>query len=132
MCIQLGSAAEYYIRTGRGREITRQEAFDIIEKAEENGLVHQIPNTDGPGKTHAICNCCGCSCYDLRSATMFLNNDMARSNYISKIDAELCVGCGECVQVCPMNALKLGQNLCTTNPIVYEQRTDFPSKSKDL
>lgn len=129
MCIQLGSAAEYYIRTGRGREITREEAFDIIEKAEENGLVHQIPNTDGPGKTHAICNCCGCSCYALRSATMFLNNDMVRSNYISKIDAELCVGCGECVQVCPMNALKLGQNLCTTNPIVYEQRTDFPSNT---
>lgn len=130
MCIQLGSAAEYYIRTGRGREITREEAFDIIRKAEENGLVHQIPNTDGPGKTHAICNCCGCSCYALRSATMFLNNDMVRSNYISKIDAELCVGCGECVQVCPMNALKLGQKVCTTTPIVYEQRTDFPSNTE--
>ena len=62
MCIQMGHAAEYYIRTGRGREITREEAFEIIKKAEENGLMHQIPNTDGPGKTHAICNCCGCSC----------------------------------------------------------------------
>jgi len=130
MCIQLGSAAEYYIRTGRGREITRDEAFDIIRRAEENGLVHQIPNTDGPGKTHAICNCCGCSCYALRSATMFLNNDMVRSNYISQIDAELCVACGECVQVCPMNALKLGQKVCTTKPIVYEQRTDFPSNTE--
>ena len=130
MCIQLGSAAEYYIRTGRGREITRQEAFDIIAKAEENGLVHQIPNTDGPGKTHAICNCCGCSCYALRSATMFLNNDMVRSNYISKIDAELCVGCGECVQVCPMNALKLGQNICSPSSLEYQQRTDFPSNTE--
>ena len=60
MCIQMGHAAEYYIRTGRGRQITREEAFEIIKRAEDNGLMHQIPNTDGPGKTHAICNCCGC------------------------------------------------------------------------
>ena len=32
MCIQMGHAAEYYIRTGRGREITREEAFEIIKK----------------------------------------------------------------------------------------------------
>ena len=50
MCIQLGHAAEYYIRTGRGKEITREEAFEIIRRAEENGLMHQIPNTDGSGK----------------------------------------------------------------------------------
>lgn len=58
MCIQMGHAAKYYIRTGRGREITREEAFQIIKRAEENGLMHQIPNLDGSGKTHAICNCC--------------------------------------------------------------------------
>ena len=73
MCIQLDHAAEYYIRTKRGREITREEAFEIIKKAEENGLMHQIPNLDGSGKTHAICNCCGCSCLALRTAEMFKN-----------------------------------------------------------
>jgi NADPH-dependent glutamate synthase beta subunit-like oxidoreductase/NAD-dependent dihydropyrimidine dehydrogenase PreA subunit len=119
MCIQMGHAAEYYIRTGRGREITRAEAFEIIRRAEENGLVHQIPNTDGPGKTHAICNCCGCSCLSLRSAEMFLNTDMVRSNYVSHIDPEKCVACGECVETCPTNALQLGQKLCgSTQPIL--------------
>ena len=29
MCIQLGHAAEYYIRTGRGREISREEAIRL-------------------------------------------------------------------------------------------------------
>lgn len=129
MCIQLGHAAEYYIRTGRGREITREEAFDIIKRAEENGLMHQIPNTDGPGKTHAICNCCSCSCYSLRTATMFYNNDMVRSNYVSKIEPENCVACGECVAVCPTNALKLGQKLCADAQEV-EERIDLPSNSK--
>ena len=130
MCIQLGDAAEYYIRTGRGRKITREEAFDIIRRAEENGLMHQIPNTDGSGKTHAICNCCGCSCLAARNAAMFLHNDFVRSNYISQIDKDKCVACGECVKVCPVNALKLGQKLCTKIPISEEKREDFPSNTE--
>jgi len=122
MCIQMGHAAEYYIRTGRGREITRTEAFEIIKRAEENGLVHQIPNTDGPGKTHAICNCCGCSCLSLRSAEMFINTDMVRSNYVAKINKENCVACGECVESCPTNALQLGQKICGKTPILRPER----------
>ncbi|MHC1748279.1 MAG: FAD-dependent oxidoreductase [Cellulosilyticaceae bacterium] len=125
MCIQLGHAAEFYIRTGRGRAITREEAFDIIRRAEENGLMHQMPNLDGPGVTHAICNCCGCSCYATRIAGMFRNNDMVRSNYVSKVDKDKCVACGECVEVCPVNALKLGQKLCTKTPIEEKKQEDF-------
>lgn len=122
MCIQLGHAAEYYIRTGRGRQISREEAFEIIKKAEANGLMHSIPNLDGPGKTHAICNCCGCSCFAMRIAGMFVNPDMVRSNYVSKIDKDKCVACGECVENCPTNALKLGQKICTKTPIVEKER----------
>lgn len=121
MCIQMGHAAEYYIRTGRGRQITREEAFEIIKRAEENGLMHQIPNLDGSGKTHAICNCCGCSCLSLRTAEMFKNVDMVRSNYVSQVDKEKCVACGECVVNCPVNALKLGQKLCSVKPIEVEK-----------
>jgi len=130
MCIQLGHAAEYYVRTGRGRAITREEAFDIIKRAEENGLVHQIPNTDGPGKTHAICNCCGCSCLALRSAEMYLNPDMVRSNYVSKVDTTKCVGCGECVSGCQVNALKLGQKICTKTPVAVPARKDLPEDTE--
>ncbi|MEG0297713.1 MAG: FAD-dependent oxidoreductase [Clostridium sp.] len=117
MCIQLGHAAEYYIKTGRGREITREEAFEIIKKAEDNGLMHSIPNLDEPGHTHAICNCCGCGCYAMRLANEFVNNDIVRSNYKSVVDESKCVACGECVDVCPTNALRLGQKLCSKNPI---------------
>lgn len=122
MCIQLGHAAEYYIRTGRGRQITREEAFEIIKRAEENGLMHSVPNLDGPGKTHAICNCCGCSCFSMRIAEMYVNPDMIRSNYVSQVDKDKCVACGECVENCPTNALKLGQKLCTKTPIKVKKR----------
>lgn len=125
MCIQMGHAAEYYIRTGRGRQITREEAFEIINRAEENGLMHQIPNLDGSGETHAICNCCGCSCLSLRTASMFKNVDMVRSNYVSQVDKNKCVACGECVEVCPVNALQLGQKLCAKTPIKVK-KTETP------
>ncbi|MEG0051409.1 MAG: FAD-dependent oxidoreductase [Terrisporobacter sp.] len=131
MCIQMGHAAEYYIRTGRGRQISRKEAFEIIKRAEENGLMHQIPNLDGSGKTHAICNCCGCSCLALKGANMFANTDMVRSNYVSKVDKDKCVACGECVVNCPTNALKLGQKLCSSKPVVDKiERKETPRNTK--
>ena len=130
MCIQLGDAAEYYIRTGRGREISKEEAIDIIQRAERDGLMHQIPNTEGEGHTHAICNCCGCSCYAMRAAGMYNNPDMVRSNYVSTINPDKCVGCGECVEVCPTNAIRLGQKLCTINEVKNPVRTEFPSDTE--
>lgn len=129
MCIQMGHAAEYYIRTKRGRAITREEAFEILKRAEDNGLMHQIPNIDGSGKTHAICNCCGCSCLALRSGTMYKNVDMVRSNYISKVDKEKCVACGQCVENCPMNAMKLGQKLCSNGPVTEDITTKYTPRN---
>ena len=131
MCIQMGHAAEYYIRTGRGRQITREEAYEILKRAEENGLMHEIPNTDGSGKTHAICNCCGCGCLSLRTAAMFRNVDMVRSNYISEVDANKCVACGQCVENCPVNALKLGQKLCSKTPVVSDITTTITPRDEE-
>jgi NADPH-dependent glutamate synthase beta subunit-like oxidoreductase/NAD-dependent dihydropyrimidine dehydrogenase PreA subunit len=128
MCIQLGHAAEYYIRTGRGRQITREQAYEIIRRAEANGLAHQIPNTDGPGKTHAICNCCGCSCFSFRIAGHFRNPDMLRSNYVSAVDPDKCVACGECVEACPTNALKLGRKLC--GPVDRDGARELPGDTE--
>lgn len=117
MCIQMGDGAEYYIRTGRARQITREEALEILKKAEENGLMHQMPNIEGPGKSAAICNCCACSCFAMRLGTMLGAYDAIRSNFVSQVDKEKCVACGQCVENCPTNALRLGRKLCEKTPI---------------
>ena len=131
MCIQMGHAAEYYIRTKRGREITREEAFAILKRAEENGLMHQIPNIDGSGKTHAICNCCGCACMSLRTGNMYKNTDMLRSNYVAETNKEKCVACGQCVENCPTNALKLGQKLDSKTPVTRNITTTCTPRDND-
>ncbi len=117
MCIQMGKGAEYYIRTGRARQVTRAEVEELLKKAEENGLMHNIPNIEEVGETAAICNCCACSCFGLRVGLMFGARDAVRSNYVAKVDEEKCVACGQCVENCPGNALMLGQKLCTKTPI---------------
>lgn len=121
LCIQLGTGAEYYIRTGKAREITKEEAIEIIKKAEENGLMHSVPNIDGADTIHAICNCDASSCYSMRNALYFNSPDMVRSNYVAEVNKDNCVACGQCVENCPMNALKLGQKLCSTTPIIHKE-----------
>lgn len=117
ICIQMGTGAEYYIRTGRGRQVSREEVEEILKFAETNGLMHQMPHTDGLGESAAICNCCGCACFSMRLATLFHTPDGIRSNFTAVSDPEKCVACGQCVENCPTNALKLGQRLCAKQPV---------------
>lgn len=121
VCLQIGPSAEYYIRTGRAREISRKEAEEILKKAEANGLMHEMPHTDGLGDTDAICNCCGCACFSIRMANMFKTPDAIRSNYGAVSEPQKCVACGQCVETCPTNALKLGQRLCAKEEIPAEE-----------
>lgn len=115
MCVQMRKGAEHYIRSGRARQISREEAYEIVKRAEENGLMHDIPNIEGSGETSAICNCCACACFGLRAGMMFGARDAIRSNFVAEVDEAKCVACAQCVEVCPGNALKLGQKLCATN-----------------
>ncbi|MCR5089918.1 MAG: FAD-dependent oxidoreductase [Oscillospiraceae bacterium] len=121
MCIQMGKGAEHYIRSGRARQITKEEALEVIKRAEANGFMHDMPNIEDPGESSAICNCCSCACFGLRAGLMFGARDAIRSNYVAVVDESKCVACAQCVENCPANALKLGQKLCTTEDIAVPE-----------
>lgn len=112
MCMYLNDNAINYSETGSHRLITKEEAYEILKRAEANGLVHELNVAPGYEDTTAICNCCGCSCFALRIATYFHAPDAIRTNYIAKVDKDKCVACGQCVENCQVNAVKLGQKLC--------------------
>jgi len=112
MCMYLNDNARNYAETGAHRLITKEEAYEILKRAEDNGLVHELNVTPGYDDTTAICNCCGCSCFALRIAEYFRTPDAIRTNYIARVDKEKCVACGQCVENCQLNAVRLGQKLC--------------------
>ncbi|MGN0732918.1 MAG: FAD-dependent oxidoreductase [Emergencia sp.] len=112
-CIAVGDMADYVVETQKdGRYISREEALDIFQQAEDNGFVHQITNIDGEHKIFAICNCNVNVCYALRTSQLFNTPNMSRSAYIADVDEQKCVACGKCVESCPAGAVKLGQKLC--------------------
>ncbi len=112
-CIGVGDMADYVVETNKGgRYITREEVYEILEQAEENGFVHQITNIDGENKIFAICNCNVNVCYALRTSQLFNTPNMSRSAYVAHVEKDKCVACGRCVEFCPAGAVKLGQKLC--------------------
>ena len=79
MCMYLNDNAKNYSETGAHRLISKEEAYEILKRAEDNGLVPELNVTPG---------------YDDTTAK------------------DKCVACGQCVENCQLNAVKLGQKLC--------------------
>jgi NADPH-dependent glutamate synthase beta subunit-like oxidoreductase len=131
-CIAVGDMADYVVETNKGgRYITREEALEIIQKAEDNGYVHEITNIDGKDKIFAICNCNVNVCYALRMSQLFNTPNINRSAYVAKVEKDKCVACGRCVEYCPARAVKLGRKLCYSDGSVPEYpRQELPTGLK--
>ena len=131
-CIAVGDMADYVVETDRGHYITREEVYDILRAAEDNGFVHQITNIDGENKIFAICNCNVNVCYALRTSQLFNTPNLSRSAYVAHTEADKCVACGRCVEVCPAGAVKLGQKLCSkaTGKVPEYPRQELPDAVK--
>ena len=127
-CLGVGDMAEYMDDRGIGHYVTKEEALEILERAERHGYVHQITNIDGEDKIVAICNCAPGVCNALRTSQLFNTPNMSASAYRAHVDKEKCVACGKCVEVCPVGAAKLGQKLCKKDGTeVTYPKTELPN-----
>ncbi len=107
-CLTFGPFARYVVERGFGRKITQEEAFKVLNLAEEEGLVHLSDNNQK--RINFICNCCGCCCGILGGITkLHKPRAVATSHFIVNIDTETCVACGACVDRCHFGALRVGE-----------------------
>ncbi|MFQ6099674.1 MAG: ATP-binding protein [Anaerolineae bacterium] len=98
------------------RPITKEEALRILREAEEAGLVHSTGNyRDGH---YYICNCCTCCCGILRGVAEFgIPTAVAHSDFRAIVDAEVCVGCADCVERCQFGALAVPEDVCVVDHV---------------
>ena len=107
--------SEYLIEREIGREVTKEEALEILKRAEEDGLVHFVDNALGDIKH--CCNCCGDWCWALAPIKeRRIPRDVLMATYfIHETDEELCNGCGDCVEVCPVDAITIEANIAVVD-----------------
>ena len=129
-CIGVGDFADYCRETNHGRDITYEEAMEILQKAEDRGYVHQITNIDGENKIFGICNCAVGVCNALRTSQLFNTPNLSASAYVAESDPEKCVACGKCVETCPAGAVRLGQKLCTKEGPIQYPRHELPDDTR--
>ncbi len=105
VCIQTDKAADYTLERGTGREITKDEAMEILRSCEEQGLVHTATNSRSGG--NIICNCCDDCCINWPGAVKRDTKFVAPSRFTSSIDADQCTGCEACMDRCYFDAIAM-------------------------
>ena len=120
VCIDMDETAERNIRNGIAREITLDEALDILRKTHEAGLV-PLALSQGefyePGVINSICSCCSCCCTLLSRIVRFgLASHILTSQTISVTDPSDCTECGVCVDRCQFGAREMVDGSLSFNP----------------
>ncbi|MCP4752506.1 MAG: 4Fe-4S dicluster domain-containing protein [Proteobacteria bacterium] len=112
VCISFGNQTRKYLETGVGRAISKEEAYRIIKESQEKGAVHMVyyteENLDKPEV--AVCNCCWDCCGVFRLYHTGAQPLLIKAFYYAALKDDLsCNGCGECVDYCPVNAIRLSE-----------------------
>jgi len=104
-CIMVGPMAVYYLDNKMGRQISLEQAMQIIKSCHDAGLITQTQTITRP---FMVCNCCKCCCGFLgavrRTATPA---KLVTSNHRAVINAHSCTGCEACIDKCQVNALSM-------------------------
>ena len=107
VCLAIAPVAGIFDKSPTGRVISKDEAYQLLNKSEEEGLVHLTGNVQFG--QYFICNCCKCCCGVLRAINEFNipASLVINSHYYADIDPETCVACGTCADArCQINAIE--------------------------
>jgi len=109
VCMAIAPIEGVFDKYDHGRKLSRDEAYDLLQKCEENALVHLTWNMQNDH--FFICNCCGCCCGVLRSINEWGISNAVNSYYYAEIDPEACAACGTCAdERCQVYAIEEGED----------------------
>ena len=96
-CINVGRTAQYNLDRGVGREITCEQALDVLEEYNHYPVVNLTVNQREVNQL--VCNCHWCCCVALKEAE--------KSRFIATVDAASCQSCKACVGRCQYGAAQV-------------------------
>ena len=103
VCMFFRDYHDIFVRNGWGRTISKQEAFEILDQNEKDGLVLMPTSMQEP---QAVCSCCGCCCGIMEMVNLMPRSvDFVESNYRAILNPETCTECGICKDRCQMQAI---------------------------
>jgi Pyruvate/2-oxoacid:ferredoxin oxidoreductase delta subunit len=116
VCLIVGEPFASFVKEhhpSRSQWIDSEGAIEILQAEEERGHVHHAFFKDAMlGRFYAICNCCACCCGAMgaqRRGTPML----ASSGFVSTVDEDMCIGCGDCNDYCQFFALSVNNGYAT-------------------
>jgi Pyruvate/2-oxoacid:ferredoxin oxidoreductase delta subunit len=117
VCLVLNDYADLYVKGGKARYITLEEAVTQLKLANEKGLVH-LTLFDPKQHIAALCSCCECCCKNLQIMIKFHRPDfITYSDYVAKAEPEKCIQCGKCIERCVFGAqIKNGEDQVEYHP----------------
>ncbi len=107
-CIMLGSSANYFQSISLAIQISKLEANQYVDDMLKLGLIAQTDNSII--NNSIICLCCECCCSQIRGRTRWNNSDAILPSNFVPIANENCLFCGECADICPINAITVDRN----------------------
>ena len=114
-CIVFGRTAQYHIARGDARELTPEEAIDLLEEFDELGLIHLTLNQKAVNSL--LCNFHSCCCDTMvplmGQQKYALTDGIAKSRFEVVLDTEACKGCGTCVATCQFGAASVVTDTAT-------------------
>jgi ferredoxin len=106
ICMTFNTSAASLIKSGYARQIDVIECMDLLDEAYDHNLVQFGENIQK--NVNFICNCCGCCCEAMIAARKYaFLQPVHTSNYLPEVNRESCNGCGNCVNICPVEAISL-------------------------
>jgi Pyruvate/2-oxoacid:ferredoxin oxidoreductase delta subunit len=106
ICMTFNVSARSLIKHGHARSVSIEECMDLLHVAYDQKLVQFGSNVRE--KVNFICNCCGCCCEAMIAARRFgFLHPVHTTNFLPVIQERNCTGCGQCVNICPVEAMSL-------------------------
>lgn len=119
VCLDMNEVAKNHIGIGWAREITLDEAMEVLKKSHEAGLVHMAYGHGEhfePGEVNSVCSCCSCCCGVLSGVLRFgLAPHLLKGHATEETDISACVKCGVCVDRCQFGARQIIEEELTVN-----------------